>query len=163
MNQIRVGLIGFGDWAKTAYVPILKSFKEVDIVSECARSDATQAAARKVLGDEFKWYTNYEDLVAYVNDNIIVIKGEVDIIISKDKIEYNKSGNPGMTVGGTGDILAGLIAGITVQGDDMFDSACSAAYLNGRVGDRLYKKFGNQYIASDFINEIPKEINSISE
>ena len=73
MNQIRVGLIGFGDWAKTAYVPILKSFKEVDIVSVCARSDATQVAARKVLGDEFKWYTNYEDLVADKDVDVVMI------------------------------------------------------------------------------------------
>mgnify|MGYP001351739168 CR=1 FL=1 len=73
MKQIRVGLIGFGDWAKTAYVPILKSMKEVDIVSVCARSDATQAAARDIIGDEFQWYTNYEDLLADEHVDAVMI------------------------------------------------------------------------------------------
>src|SRR3989344_3737478 len=44
-------------------------------------------------------------------NNIILLKGKVDVIISKNKIFYNKTGNAGMTKGGTGDVLAGLCAG----------------------------------------------------
>jgi NAD(P)H-hydrate epimerase len=44
-------------------------------------------------------------------NNIILLKGKIDIIISKDKVFFNKTGNAGMTKGGTGDVLAGLCAG----------------------------------------------------
>src|SRR3989338_57532 len=55
-------------------------------------------------------------------NNIILLKGKIDIIISKDKIFYNKTGNAGMTRGGTGDVLAGLCAGFLAQSKDLLQS-----------------------------------------
>lgn len=96
-----------------------------------------------------------EDLAGFVKNNILLIKGKIDVIISKKEIEYNNAGNAGMTVGGTGDVLAGLCAGFLAQGNNFIDSACAAAYLNGVVGEKLLKKSGYGFIASDFIDEIP--------
>ena len=45
-----------------------------------------------------------------------------------------------MTVGGTGDVLSGLIAGFIAQGNSLIDSASASAYLCGYVGDRLFKE-----------------------
>jgi len=96
-----------------------------------------------------------------IKDNIILIKGKTDIIISKNKTAHNKTGNSGMTVGGTGDILSGLCAGFLSQGLNLFDSACNAAYLNGIIGDKLKKKSGHGFIASDFLSEIAVEMKKL--
>ena len=92
---------------------------------------------------------------AFAGNNVIISKGNTDIIISKQKIAYNKTGNPGMTVAGTGDILAGIIAGFVAQKNSLFDSSCAGTYLCGTIGDKLFKEFGNGFLASDFIDKIP--------
>ena len=90
-------------------------------------------------------------------NNIILLKGKIDAIISKDKNFYNKTGNAGMTKGGTGDVLAGLCAGFLAQSKDLLQSAINAAYFNGIIGDILLKKKkGFTYLASDMVLEIGK-------
>ncbi len=90
-------------------------------------------------------------------NNIILLKGWIDIILSKVKIFYNKSGNAGMTNGGTGDVLAGLCAGFLAQSKELLQSAINAAYFNGLTGDILLKKKrGFTYLASDMVEEIRK-------
>ena len=79
-----------------------------------------------------------KNLKKFLNkNNVILLKGEVDAIISKDKIKYNKTGNAGMTKAGTGDVLAGLCVGFLAQSKDLFQSAVNAAYFNGLIGDIL--------------------------
>jgi NAD(P)H-hydrate epimerase len=62
-----------------------------------------------------------------------------------------------MTKGGTGDVLAGLIAALACK-NDLFLAACAGTFLNGLAGDRLFKKVSYYYSASDLISEIPKAI-----
>ncbi len=100
----------------------------------------------KVSGDE--------DLKNKIGDNVLLVKGRVDKIISRDKIAYSRTGNPGMTVGGTGDVLAGITAGLLAQLKDKFKAATAAAYINGMIGDTLYKKRGYGFVASDMIDEV---------
>ncbi|MBI2107873.1 NAD(P)H-hydrate dehydratase, partial [Candidatus Woesearchaeota archaeon] len=88
-------------------------------------------------------------------DNIVLLKGKIDAIISSDGIYYNKTGNAGMTKGGTGDVLAGLCAGFLAQNGNLMQSAVNAAYFNGMIGDILLKKKkGFAYLASDMAGEI---------
>ncbi|MBI2647488.1 NAD(P)H-hydrate dehydratase [Candidatus Woesearchaeota archaeon] len=90
-------------------------------------------------------------------NNIILLKGRIDVIISKNKILYNKTGNSGMTKGGTGDVLAGLCAGFLAQSKDLLQSTINAAYFNGLIGDILLKKKrGFTYLASDMVEEVKK-------
>ena len=92
-----------------------------------------------------------------LKNNIILLKGPIDKIISKNKIAQNKTGNPGMTKAGTGDVLAGLCVGFLGQGLDLFQSACNAAYINGLLGDlQLKKKKGYSYFASDLLEDAKK-------
>ena len=87
----------------------------------------------------------------------MLLKGHIDKIISKNKIKLNKAGNPRMAVAGTGDVLSGLCAGFIAQSGKLFESACAAAYLNGKIGEA---QKGN-FIASDMvddINEVKKRI-----
>jgi NAD(P)H-hydrate epimerase len=87
---------------------------------------------------------------------VILLKGKTDIIVSKDHIKYNTTGNNGMTVGGTGDVLAGITAGFLAQTKDSFNSAYWAAYLNGKIGDYLLKTKGYGFTASDMLDLIPE-------
>lgn len=87
---------------------------------------------------------------------IILLKGKDDIIVDKENIRYNATGNNGMTMGGTGDVLAGITASFLAQSNDFLESAEKAAYLNGKVGDYLLKKKGIGFTASDMLDLIPE-------
>jgi len=87
---------------------------------------------------------------------IFLLKGPTDMITDGENIHYNKTGNNGMTVGGTGDVLAGITAGLIAQSNDLFNSAVNAAKLNGKIGDYLLKKKGIGFTATDMIEIIPK-------
>ncbi|RLE44474.1 NAD(P)H-hydrate dehydratase [Candidatus Woesearchaeota archaeon] len=88
----------------------------------------------------------------------VLLKGRTDVISDGSRVKINDTGNVGMTVGGTGDILSGLCAGFIAQGGSYFEAACAAAYINGLIGDFLQKRHGFGFVSSDFINLIPKAI-----
>ncbi|MFW9856090.1 MAG: NAD(P)H-hydrate dehydratase [Candidatus Thorarchaeota archaeon] len=73
--------------------------------------------------------------------NIWVVKGHWDIVADKNMLKVNKTGTPLMTRGGTGDVLAGLIAGLIPQTASLFYAACIGVYVNGRAGELSIKNF----------------------
>jgi NAD(P)H-hydrate epimerase len=89
---------------------------------------------------------------------IIALKGYVDLISDGKKVSVNKTGNPYMTVGGTGDTLAGICGSLLARKVDPFEAACAACYINGKAGDLAAKRLGEGFLASDLIDEIPKVI-----
>jgi NAD(P)H-hydrate epimerase len=89
---------------------------------------------------------------------IIALKGHVDVISDGKKIMINKTGNPLMTKGGTGDTLTGICGALLARKVNPFEAACAACYINGLAGDLTAKKFGEGLMASDLINEIPNVI-----
>ncbi|HUV46726.1 MAG TPA: NAD(P)H-hydrate dehydratase [Candidatus Bathyarchaeia archaeon] len=86
---------------------------------------------------------------------VIVLKGSGDIVCSPNQCLLNTTGNEGMTKGGTGDILAGLVAALACK-NDLFLAAAAGAYINGLAGDELYKRVGPYFNTSDLNEEIPK-------
>jgi len=60
-----------------------------------------------------------------------------------------------MTVGGTGDVLTGLCAGLIARTKKVYESVLAAAYINGIAGRKAVEKYGNQINSSDLIKEIP--------
>jgi hydroxyethylthiazole kinase-like uncharacterized protein yjeF len=97
----------------------------------------------------------------HIRDNVIVVKGGVDTIYYENKVKYNKTGNPAMTVGGTGDVLAGLCAGFYAQTKDAVGSAVAAAYIGGLIGDVVRGEVGAGLIASDMLKKIAFAINEV--
>jgi ADP-dependent NAD(P)H-hydrate dehydratase / NAD(P)H-hydrate epimerase len=92
----------------------------------------------------------------------VLFKGSKDFISSHEgNVEVNATGNAGMTVGGSGDILAGMVASFLSQGLEPFDAARAAAYINGLAGDLLKKQMGVNYSASDLAKTLPYAINKI--
>ncbi len=90
----------------------------------------------------------------------IVLKGPTDIVCSPTQCAYDKQGNPGMTKGGTGDVLAGLIAGLVCK-NDLFLAACAGVFAQGLAGNQLYKRVGPYFNASDLCEEIPKVLKEL--
>src|SRR3989344_4033493 len=95
------------------------------------------------------------------NNNVLVVKGPTDLIISSNRIAYNRTGNQGMTKGGTGDILAGLIVGFLAKSGELYKSGAAASFINGFIGDQLLKrKKGYCFIASDIVADL-ENINKL--
>ncbi len=91
---------------------------------------------------------------------VVLLKGEQDIVTSKDKMEIIERGNAGMTKGGTGDVLAGLVAAFYCK-NDAFISSVSASIINKTAGDDLYEKKGYWFNASDLADQIPETMKRL--
>ena len=89
----------------------------------------------------------------------ILLKGEKDIISNGLRTKINLTGHPGMTVGGTGDVLTGIVASILSVTDDTFVSASLGAYISGAAGELASKNFGDGLMASDIPDYIHKIID----
>ncbi len=115
----------------------------------------------KLLFSDYK--ENFDERVSMVKnfakkyDTTIVLKGQTDIISNKEKTKLNRTGNPGMTVGGTGDVLAGIIGALATKADN-FHAAASGTFLNGLAGDLAKEEFGYHFTATDVIEKIPNAI-----
>jgi len=73
--------------------------------------------------------------------NIVVLKGARTIVAtSGEKLAINSTGNPGLAKGGSGDVLAGLLAGLLAQGIEPFRAAKTAVWLHGKAGDLVAAK-----------------------
>ena len=95
---------------------------------------------------------------------IVVLKGHNTIVASSDgDLLYNDTlGNAGMATGGSGDVLAGVIASLTAQGLDPFKSACSGVYIHALAGDITKEKFGEiSMLPTDIIDCLPEAFMSI--
>jgi NAD(P)H-hydrate epimerase len=92
---------------------------------------------------------------------IILLKGHVDVISDGNQIAVNKTGNPYMTKGGTGDTLSGVCGALLAMGLEPFTSACSAAFINGEAGELISREYGPGMLASDILECIPKALKSI--
>ncbi len=90
---------------------------------------------------------------------VILLKGNPDIISDGKQTAINKTGNVYLTVGGTGDTLAGICGSLLAQKVEPFKAACAAAYINGRAGDIVAKKKKQGLLASDLIGVIPEIIS----
>ncbi|RLG60613.1 NAD(P)H-hydrate dehydratase [Candidatus Geothermarchaeota archaeon] len=85
----------------------------------------------------------------------ILLKGMMDVISDGRTVLINKTGSPGMTVGGTGDVLAGLIAGFMARGLRPLEAAFVGAYVNGLAGEAISKKKGFHFLTEELIEELP--------
>ena len=97
--------------------------------------------------------TQFQQITRQIKATVLV-KGKYDLILSGTRFRINKSGNAGMTVGGTGDALAGISASLLAQGLNSFDSACLGVFINGLAGERAFDVKGNGFSATDLVSYI---------
>ena len=86
----------------------------------------------------------------------ILVKSKVDIVCSAERAKLNFTGNAGMTVGGTGDVLSGIVSGLMAQKVDAFEAAVAGAFVNGAAGDFIASEIGYHMVATDIIDWIPR-------
>jgi NAD(P)H-hydrate epimerase len=131
---------------ETVYTPHAGEFARIagrhplpgDAADACGRARAAKPAAKE-LGAT------------------ILLKGPVDVITDGHRVRFNRTGDPAMGVGGTGDVLAG-VCGALLCHLPAFEAACIAAYVTGRAGERVAEKRGEGMLASDLMDRIPEEL-----
>lgn len=90
-------------------------------------------------------------------DVIVVVKGSPTLIVSKNVIYENTTGNQALATGGSGDVLTGIITGLLAQQYSPIDAALLSVYLHGLTADLAVPEMGyNAFIASDIVNYLGK-------
>ena len=85
----------------------------------------------------------------------VLLKGATDVISNGKATYLYEKKIPAMTVGGTGDVLSGLVAGMLSKSRNALESAASAAFINGLAGKSVQKKLGLHMTSMDLLDEIP--------
>ena len=88
-------------------------------------------------------------------DRTLLVKGAYDVIADGETTRINRTGNPGMTVGGTGDVLAG-VAGSLLTTRGPREAAAVGAYVTGRAGDMAFEEMGDGLVATDILGWLPE-------
>ncbi|MFP4625453.1 MAG: NAD(P)H-hydrate dehydratase [Natronomonas sp.] len=163
---------GLGDAESTraAVEEFLESFDRTAVVDADALSvvpdvdtEATlvctphQGELRNMGGPESDDWRDRADLVESFADDLghtLLVKGPYDVISDGDRTRVNRTGNPGMTVGGTGDVLAGAVGALACVLDPIH-AASLGAYVNGSAGDLALDEFGYGLVATDVLDRLP--------
>lgn len=91
------------------------------------------------------------------SNSVLLLKGHQTVVTDGHSCYLNNTGNPGMAVGGCGDVLAGMITALLGQGIEPLKATACAAWLHGAAGDICAKEIG-QYgmLPSDMLNSLPR-------
>lgn len=94
-------------------------------------------------------------------DSVILLKGPIDIVAHPDgRHKLNRTGVPAMSVGGTGDVLSGIVAALLARGHGAFKAASAAAFVSGSAGELAFNDLGDHIMATDCIDRIPAAMSS---
>ena len=95
-------------------------------------------------------------------DVVVVLKGAGTVIATPEgRIFINNTGNPGMATGGSGDVLAGMIATLMAQGMPPAVAAACAVWIHGKAGDIAAENGETSLMAGDIANSVPAVLKSI--
>lgn len=93
---------------------------------------------------------------------IVVLKGHNTVVTDGTQFSVNRTGNPGMATGGTGDVLTGIITALLCQGLEPFDATRLGVHVHGLAGDLAAEDLGQvSMIASDLIHYLPKAFRAV--
>ncbi len=148
-------------------VPVILDADGINVLSE--HIDLLRDSACPVIltphEGEYKTLTGHEvtnreedaKKLALDTHSICVLKGHGTVVTDGKDCLINTTGNPGMAVGGSGDVLAGMIASLCGQGFAPLDGAACAVWLHGKAGDICAAELG-QYgmLPTDMIQVLPR-------
>ncbi|SFL16178.1 NAD(P)H-hydrate epimerase [Halogranum rubrum] len=106
--------------------------------------------------DSLREHTDEIESFAADLGHVVLAKGKDDVISDGETTRVCRAGTPGMTVGGTGDTLAGITAALLAT-QDAFDAACVAPFVNGRAAELLDDRH-NGLLASDLLDALPRAL-----
>ena len=95
----------------------------------------------------------------------VLLKGAYTVVASSEgDVRIVPFANPGLATAGTGDVLAGIIAGLVAQNVSPYDAAAIGAFIHGAAGEMVTNAIGNTgIIASDLLPMLPQTIRAIRE
>jgi NAD(P)H-hydrate epimerase len=99
---------------------------------------------------------------AAVLNAVVLLKGRYDVISDGARVKINLTGSPAMTVGGTGDVLTGLVAAFLTKTRDPLAAASVAAFVNGLAGEEAAAELGFHITATDVLNRIPSVVRKFA-
>jgi len=139
------GLKAFAEFKRKVELPMVLTphAREYEILTGNKLPDDVEGRAEKVQKSARKLGAT------------ILLKGPVDIISDGEQTKFNFTGNPGMTVGGTGDVLSGVVGGFLAMGAASFRAAAAGAFINGAAGDFVAAEKGYHMIPTDILEYIP--------
>lgn len=93
----------------------------------------------------------------------VVLKGANTVVAAPDgRAWLSPFANPGLASGGTGDVLAGTIAGLLAQGEEAPEAAALGVYLHGLAGERVREEMGSAgMVAGDLLPALPRAIKEV--
>jgi NAD(P)H-hydrate epimerase len=103
--------------------------------------------------------------LARASEAVVVLKGERTLVAEPGgRTAVNPTGNPGMAKGGTGDVLAGMIAALLARGCDAWTAATAGVFVHGRAGDRAAARLGQEsMLAGDVLDAVGEAILSLTD
>jgi NAD(P)H-hydrate epimerase len=116
----------------------------------------------KKLPEDFQERITAVKKTAATLRTVILLKGSIDIVAGRRRVKLNFTGNPGMTVGGTGDVLSGIVGAFLAQNVDPFEAAVAGAFINGVAGNLVYKEKGYHMLATDLVPLLPQVMNNLN-
>lgn len=160
---------GLGNTPDTqkAVLELLKNLEKPTVVDASALIYTNQLPKVTVLTPhqgEFKLLTGDEPTPENVQkwaknlNATIICKGPEDIIANADKVSINNTGNALMTVGGTGDVLSGVIGGLMARGHEPTEACMIAAETLGKAAEKLAQQ-QDSFRAHDLVHLLPEILN----
>lgn len=131
--------------------------REHTVILTPHRGELARLAQRDLSGLPAKEVYALVELLAREQHAIVLLKGAEDFIVDPSgQAKRVKGGNAGLTKGGTGDALAGLIAGLIAQKMDPFGACVLGTTIMKKIGENLYKTKGYAYTTREVIGLIPE-------
>ena len=90
----------------------------------------------------------------------VLLKGRSDVITDGETVRYSKNGNAGMTVGGTGDVLAGVVGGLLAKRVEPFPAARMASWASKHAGDLAFRERSYALLATDVAARLPEVLKA---
>lgn len=169
MGQDPVTSAAFLEWLKDCKAPLVLDADALNVLA--AHPDALGALhpgsiltphpgeLRRLIGSWEDDFDKVEKAMAFASRTqcVLLVKGAYTLIFWGGKGYVNTSGNPGMATAGSGDVLAGMLAGLLAQGYAPPEAALLGVYLHGLAGDIAASETGMEaMMASDLANSVGK-------
>jgi len=143
------GLKAFGEFKRRLKVPLVLT----------PHAGEYAILTGKHLPDDVPGRVDFVRQTAAELGAVVLLKGPVDIISDGTHVKLNFTHNPGMTVGGTGDVLSGIVGAFLAQKADVFEAAVAGAFVNGAAGELVAANVGHHMVATDLLEYIPTVLN----
>lgn len=88
----------------------------------------------------------------------ILLKGPIDLIVNSDNWYFSPGGSPGLTKGGTGDVLSGIVTAIYSRINNPLIAGAIGSFLIKRISEKMEEEWGQFYNASDLVKQIIKTL-----